>query len=101
MKANTVSYPLRISEEIMQITEIRKREEHVDKTTALRQLLYKGVEDYVLELYASGRITLTRTAELLNKNVHEVLQLAGKKGVKTGANSEQQRQSAKTAEKLF
>ena len=43
----------------IKLANLRTKEEHVDKSTALRQLLYVGAQDYVLELYGSGRISLT------------------------------------------
>ncbi len=69
----------------MKLAEARSSEEHVDKSTALRQLMYKGAEDYILELISKGRISVSRGAELLDTNVHEIYQLAKKKGVEIGA----------------
>ena len=45
-----IAYPLRIPEEILTISKLRAKEEHVDQTTALRQFLHIGVEEYVLQL---------------------------------------------------
>lgn len=42
-----VAYPLRVPEKIIELAELRSREEYVDKATALRQLIYLGAEDYV------------------------------------------------------
>ena len=47
----SVSYPLRIPERLMEIVELRTKEEYVDKSTALRQLIYQGATDYILSLY--------------------------------------------------
>jgi predicted HTH domain antitoxin len=96
----TISYPLRVSEKLMSIVELRSKEEYVDKTTALRQFIYSGAEDYVIELYKEGRISLGRAAELLNKSVHDIIYIAKKKGVSTGASEAQQEWSRKTAEKI-
>lgn len=75
----TKPYPLRIPNNLMKLAEARASEEHVDKSTALRQLIYKGAEDYILELISKGRISVSRGAELLDTNVHEIYQLAKKK----------------------
>jgi hypothetical protein len=45
------------------LANLRTKEEHVDKSTAIRQFLYMGARDYVLEMYQKGRISLSRAAE--------------------------------------
>lgn len=72
----------------------------MDKTTALRQFIYSGAENYVIDLYKEGRISLSRAAELLNKNVHDIIYIAKKRGVSAGSNEAQQEWSRKTAEKI-
>jgi len=96
-----VSYPLRIPENIMELAELRTKEEHVDKATALRQLIHMGAEDYVLKLYSEGRISLSKAAKLLDKSVHDVIQISRKKGIRAGATDQQQKQSQKTAEQIL
>ncbi|MBI2597705.1 MAG: hypothetical protein HYW50_00745 [Candidatus Diapherotrites archaeon] len=97
---SSVSYPLRIKKPIMELAELRAREENTDKTTAIKQLLYTGAEEYAMKLYEQGRISLSLTAKLLDKNVHEILYLAEKYGIKTGGTLEQQEISEKNAKKL-
>ncbi|MFH1721268.1 MAG: UPF0175 family protein [Candidatus Altiarchaeota archaeon] len=93
-------YPLRLPEEIIELVELRRKEKYVDKSTALRQLLYLGAEDYVLELYGQGRLSLGRAAELLGKSVYDIQQLARKRGVKTELNEEIIKTSRRTAKKI-
>ncbi len=95
-----VAYPLRVPKKIIELAELRSREEYVDKATALRQLIYLGAEDYVMELYGKGRISLSRAADLLDKNVHDIIQLAQRRGIRVGATEEQQKASEKTAREL-
>ena len=96
----SVSYPLRIPERLMEIVELRTKEEYVDKSTALRQLIYQGATDYILSLYEKGRVSLSLAAELLDKSVHDILRLCSEKGIRTGADQEQQKSSEKIANKL-
>lgn len=96
----TKAYPLRIDENIFPIVDLKSKEEYVDKTTALRQLLYLGVEDYVMKLYGEGRVSLSKAAEVLRKSVHDVLLLAQKNGVKARISEEAGKASRKTAEAL-
>ena len=38
-----------------------------------------GAEDYVMELYEKGRISLSMAAYLPNKNVHDIIYISQKK----------------------
>ncbi len=96
----TVSYPLRVPEEILALAKLRSKEEYVDQSTAIRQLLYLGAEEYVLGLVESGRISIGRASELLKTSVQDVHRLAEKHGVRLGATGEQQRKSAETMGKV-
>lgn len=96
----TKAYPLRIDENIFPIIEFKAREDYVDKSTAARQLLYHGVEDYVLKLYGEGRISLGKAAEALNKSVHDVLLFAQKRKIKAPHPEQVYETSRRTAERL-
>jgi len=97
----TVSYPLRIDERIMPLVDLKAKDEYTDKSTALRKLLYKGVEDYLLELYAEGRLSIGRVAEMLNKSIYDVRVLIQAKGIKIMHSEEIYKKSRETAKKLF
>ena len=95
------AYPLRIPEEIVVLSRMRAKEEHVDQSTALRQFLHTGVEEYVLGLLAEGRISIGKAAELLKTTVYDIHFLARKHRVEIGATPEQAMKSRITAKKLF
>jgi len=97
----TVVYPLRIPKKIIELVELRCKEEHIDKATALRQLIHIGAEDYIMELYEKGRISLSMAAYLLNKNVHDIIYISQKRGIRVGADEEQQKASEKTARRMI
>ncbi|HIH19823.1 TPA: hypothetical protein HA244_00995 [Candidatus Micrarchaeota archaeon] len=96
----TVSYPLRIPEEILALAKLRAKEEYLDQSTALRQMLYLGAEDYVLSLVETGRISVGRAAELLKTSVQDIHRLAEKHGMRIGATGEQQKKSRLTLNRL-
>jgi len=75
--------------------------EHINKSTALQQLMYKGSEEYILELISKGRISISRAAELLETNPHEIHRLAKKKDVEIGATMSQYEKGEKTAEEVI
>ncbi|MBI4141286.1 hypothetical protein HY485_05610 [Candidatus Woesearchaeota archaeon] len=97
----TISYPLRIPQEILTLAKLRAKEEYLDQTTALRQLLYLGAEEYVLNLVESGRIAIGKAAELLNLTIQDIHRLAEKHGIQLGATAEQQKKSSETIKKLL
>lgn len=94
-----VSYPLRIPKNVIDLANLRTKEEHVDKSTALRQFLYLGARDYVMELYQKGRISLSKAAELLDVSTFDVLRLIKEQGYPE-VTEEQLKKSRKTAKSL-
>lgn len=97
----TVSYPLRIDERIMPLVDLRAKDEYVDKSTALRKLLYQGVEDYVLELYRDGRLSIGKVAEILGKTIYDIHRLLQKRRIKIKHTEEVYKKSRETAKKFF
>ena len=97
----TVSYPLRIPKELIELAALRSKEEYIDQSTALRQLLYLGAGEYVLELVSSGRISIGKAAELLKVSVYDIYKLAEKHDVKLGSTLKNSKKSGKTARKFL
>ena len=91
MKSKVV--PLRIPETLLELVELQRSEQRTDKATTLRQWLYKGAEEYVLQLVGEGRLTVSRAAELLEMSVYDVFRLAEAKGLVLGATEKQYQQS--------
>lgn len=92
------SYPLRLPENLLKLAEVRSKEERVDKSTALRQLMYEGAENYVLKLIKEGRLSIGRGAEILERTPYEMYRLAGEKGIEIGSTIEQYQKGKGTAE---
>lgn len=97
----TRPYPLRIPEKLLDLAEAKSRDEKTDRSTALRQLLYAGAEEYVLDLLSEGRISAGHAAEILEVSPHRIHQLARKHGVEIGATPEQYRRSRQDAAGLL
>jgi predicted HTH domain antitoxin len=76
---------LRIPDHLLSLADVRARKEHVDKASALRQILYEGAESYVLRLLSRGELSLSRAAGLLALTPGEVLDLAAQRGVEIGS----------------
>ena len=77
----------------MEPAEAKSRSERTDRSTALRQLLYAGAEDYVVGLLEQVRIRSGKAAELLDTTVHRVHELAIERGIEIGASVEEYRRS--------
>ncbi len=71
----------------------------VDRSTALRQFLYLGARDYVMEIYQKGRISLGKAAELLDVSTFDIMRLAKEQGYPE-VTEEQLKKSRKTARSL-
>lgn len=96
----TASYSLGIPNNLLELANLKTKEEHVDRSTAFRQLLYMGAQDYVIKLYKTGRVSLSKAAELLDTTTFEIMRLAQEQGILTGCTEEQQDKSYKTASSL-
>jgi predicted HTH domain antitoxin len=96
-----VEVDLNITENMKYVVETLAKEEHIDEKTALRKLLYEGIKPYVLNLYAKGKISLSKTAEILNLSVSEVLSLGKTYGLEIGSTAEQAKESRKHARELI
>lgn len=67
-----------------EIKEIEKfaREEDLDKSTFLKRLIHKSLEEYKLEnafrLYQEGKVSLWKAAELADKSLWDMIELMKK-----------------------
>ena len=85
----------------MELAEAKSRSERTDRSTALRQLLYAGAEDCVVELLDQGHISSGKAAELLDTTVHRIHELAIERGIEIGAGVEEYRRSRESAAGLL
>lgn len=51
-----MSITIDIPKNIDRVPEMRSREEHVGKVPVLKQMLWNGVESYLVDQYSGGRI---------------------------------------------
>ena len=77
----TTRVPDDIDKKIMNISSI----EHLDKSTVVRRLLSKAVQDWqidhTLEQYKDGKITIGRAAQMAGMPLREMIAIAAKKGI--------------------
>ena len=96
----TVVYPMKLKDEIIPIIELKSREEHTNKAIVLKQLIYKGIEDYVLQLCANGRLSAEKAAEILDASIYDVHKAVKDKGIKISATEGQREKSKELLKKL-
>lgn len=97
----TIVQPLRLEEDISRIIELRSRDDHINKTTAIKQFLYVGIEDYLLKLCSQGRISIGKVAEILKKSIYDIQELAKKRNIELGIKAEDYEKSKRTAKLLL
>jgi len=85
----TVRLPKNLTKAIVH----RVRTEKIDESTAIRQLLALGVEDYAVKLYREGRVTLTEAADLANVSLREMVDILLAHGVKGNIRLDQQKKA--------
>ena len=73
-----MSITIDIPKNIDRVPEMRSREEHVDKVSVLKQMLWNGVESYLFDQYSGGRISKEKLAGMLGLDIYDVNELLEK-----------------------
>ena len=61
----------------------------------------EGLEEYALELCEKGRLSIGKAAEILDRSVYDLLEMAKEKGFTLSATKEAAKKSGETAERLI
>jgi len=93
--------PLRIEESILELAELKSKEEHTNKTTAIKQFLYSGAEDYLLKLCSQGRISIGKASEILHKSIYDLQEIAKEKGIELGTTLKEYEEGKKLAKTIL
>lgn len=78
----TIAMTTRLPPSIVKGIRYRTRKEGVDESTALRQLLRYGLQEYAIRLYKQGQISLREAANLGNVSVRDMIDILAEHGVK-------------------
>lgn len=73
---------LRIPPDLQKAIRYRARRERLDESTATRQLIQLGAEEYAVRLYRDGKLTLNQAAGVAGVTPREMLDLLWEHGVK-------------------
>ena len=85
----TVVYPMKIKDEVIPLIELKSKEEHTNKAIVLKQFLYKGLEDYLINLVSRGRLSIGKAAEILDLSIYDIHEIAKSRGIKLSPTKEQ------------
>jgi predicted HTH domain antitoxin len=92
---------LRIPDNLLSLVDSKASEDRTDRATALRQLLYAGAQDYVLELLGRGRISVSRAAELLDVSIYRVNESMRERGISVSSTREEHEKGREEAGRLL
>ncbi len=84
---------LRIPERLLKAVRDVARREHLDESTATRQLIAFGAMEYAVRLYREGKITLRDAAELADTTVRGMIDILLDHGVKGNVTATQERKA--------
>ena len=88
-----IVYPIKLKDEIMPLIELKSREERTNKSIVLKQFLYKGLQDYIIDLVNKGRLSAGKAAEILDLSIYDIHEIAKLKGLRLSATKEQRQRS--------
>lgn len=88
-----IVYPMKLKDEIIPLIELKSKEEHTNKAIVLKQFLYQGLENYVIDLINKGRLSIGKAAEILDLSIYDIHEIVKSKGLKLSATREQRQKS--------
>lgn len=75
----------RVPKDIEEKIESISRTEHLDKSTVVRRLLSKAVQEWLIDnalaQYKDSKITIGRAAQIAGVSLREMIAIAAKKGI--------------------
>ena len=97
----TLIQPVRLSEKIKPLIDLKTREEHVSRSVVIKQFVYGGLEEYALELCSKGRLSIGKVAEILDRSVYDIQEMAKDRGIVLSADKGLADISAETTKRLI
>jgi len=97
----TIPKTTRLPKNLLNAIKFRTKKENVDESTALRQLLNIGVQEYATFLYSEGKITLREAADLSNVSLREMIDITMKYKIKGNIDYETQKKSLNVIKELI
>ena len=83
-----MSITIDIPKSIDRVPDMRSHEEHIDKVSVLKQMLWTGVKSCPVDQYSGGRISKEKLAVMLSLDIYDVNELLEKHHVKSSISYE-------------
>ena len=96
----TIVQPVRLSEKLGPLIDLKSKEEHLSKSLIIRKFVYDKLEDYALDLCDRGRLSIGKAAELLDTTIYDLQEKAREKGIVLSAAEGAHEVSRKTVDRL-
>ena len=96
----TIVQPVRLSEKLKPLIDLKSKEEHLSKSVIIRKFVYDKLEDYALDLCDRGRLSIGKAAELLDTTIYDLQEKAREKGIVLSAAEDAHEESRKTVDNL-
>jgi predicted HTH domain antitoxin len=96
----SVSKTVRLPRELFEVVRHRARQEKIDESTAIRQLLALGAENYAVELFRQGKITLSEAAGLAGVTVRQMIDVLQRHGIRGNVRLDQQQKALEFVKEL-
>ena len=96
----TIVQPVRLSEKLGPLIDLKSKEEHLSKSVIIRKFVYDKLEDYALDLCDRGRLSIGKAAELLDTTIYDLQEKAREKGIVLSAAEDAHEVSRKTVDRL-
>jgi predicted HTH domain antitoxin len=78
-------YSLFLPKKILKLVHFMIKEENIDKSVAITNLIYIGAENYIIDLCKKERISLSRASELLGIDTLDIMKIAKERGIQIDA----------------
>ena len=89
----SVSKTVRFPEKLLKAVEHKAEFGKINESSAIRHLLALGAEDYAIELFRAGKVTLNEAAELAGITLGEMIDSLQRHGVRGNVRMDQQREA--------
>jgi len=97
---NSVSKTVRLPRKLLRAIHHKAESEEINESAAIRRLLTLGAEDYAIELFREGKVTLNEAAELAGVTLRQMVDSLHRHGVRGNVRIDQQREALELAGKL-
>ena len=80
--------PIRIPDKLLEIVDLHSKETRSDRSTVMRQWLWRSAEIELVKMVADGRLSIGRAADLLELTHYDIYRIAEANNIQLGASED-------------